>query len=56
MLMRDGSEGPAEPDEHLKRAGNGVDLVAEVDAEVADADAPADAFQPRRAGGGPPTG
>ena len=46
--MRGDQKRPAEPDEHLKRAGNVVDLVAEVDAEVADADAPADALQPRR--------
>src|SRR4029453_11097176 len=45
------SETPAEPDQHLKRAWNIVGLVAEVDADVADADAPADAVQPRRAGG-----
>src|SRR6476646_1717024 len=46
------SETPSEPDQHLKRAWNIVDLVAEVDADVADADAPADAVQPRRAGSG----
>src|SRR4029453_15313487 len=45
------SETPAEPDQHLKRAWNIVGLVAEVDADVADADAPADAVQPWRAGG-----
>src|SRR5262245_32210767 len=42
------SERPAETEQHLKRVGDVVRAVAEVDAEVAEPDAPADAFQPRR--------
>src|SRR6185436_19204308 len=40
------SEGAIEAQQHVKRAGDRVGSIAKVDPEVADADAPANPFQP----------